>query len=244
MPFMAPRLSLLAGISLAAFLLAVLTAAQFRSQPVNPSNRYARDEVLRRSVQDLEGQRQRLSGTVRQLQAQVQQLEDESARRSSAAQAAKADLDRERVAVGLSALHGPGVSITVHDGRNPNDPTDRSLGWIVHYQDLQDLVNLLWARGAEAVAVNDQRVVPTSSFYYAGVNILVNTASRLTGPYVVSAIGDPPMLSAGLSDPNQLAELKSRSRIYGLDLRWRPVTRVSLRAYDATFILKYAQPVS
>ena len=101
------------------------------------------------------------------------------------------------IKVGLSPLHGPGVTITVHDGRNPNDPTDRSLGWIVHYQDLQDLVNLLWAQGAEAVAVNDQRVVPTTSFFYAGVNILVNTASRLTGPYQVTAIGDPPALEAG-----------------------------------------------
>ena len=241
---MSPRPSLLTSISLAAFLLTFLMATQFRSQPVVPSNRFARDEVLRRSVQDLENQRQRLSAAVRQLQAQVQQLEDDSARRSTAAQASKADLDRERVAVGLSALHGPGVSVTVHDGRNPGDPTDRSLGWIVHYQDLQDLVNLLWAQGAEAVAVNGQRVVPTTSFFYAGVNVLVNTANSLTGPYVVTAIGDPPSLTAGLSDPNQLAELKSRSRVYGLDLTWRRVTRVSVLAYDASFILKYAQPVS
>jgi uncharacterized protein YlxW (UPF0749 family) len=106
------------------------------------------------------------------------------------------------------------------------------------------VVNLLWARGAEAVAVNDQRVVPTTSFYYAGVNILVNTASRLTGPYQVTAIGDPPALEAGLDDPNHLAELKSRSRIYGLDLKWERSTRVSVRGYEATFILRYAQPVS
>ena len=169
---MTPRTSVLASASLAAFLLALMVATQFRSQPVVSSNRFARDQALRQSVADLEGQRQRLSASVHQLQGQVQRLEDQSAQRSSAAQAAKQELDRERVAVGLSPLHGPGVTITVHDGRNPNDPTDRSLGWIVHYQDLQDLVNLLWAQGAEAVAVNDQRVVPTTSFFYAGVNIL------------------------------------------------------------------------
>jgi uncharacterized protein YlxW (UPF0749 family) len=241
---MAPRVSLLASISLAAFLLALLGAAQLRSQAVPPSNRYARDEVLRRSVQDLEAQRQGLSTRVRDLRGRVQQLENESARRSSAAQAAKTELDRKRVTVGLSALHGPGIAVTVHDGRNPNDPTDRSLGWVVHYQDLQDLVNLLWAQGAEAITVNDQRVVPTTSFFYAGVNILVNTASRLTGPYVVTAIGDPPALVAGMTDPNHLGELKSRSRIYGLDLSWQRLSRASVRAYDATFILKYAQPVN
>ncbi|HYM51596.1 MAG TPA: DUF881 domain-containing protein [Candidatus Limnocylindrales bacterium] len=241
---MAPRASVVASISLAAFLLSLLGATQLRSQPVPPSNRFARDQVLRQSVLDLEAQRQRLSAGVRQLQAQVQRLEDDSARRSSAAQAAKIDLDRGRMQVGLSALHGPGITVTIHDGANPNDPNDRSLGWIVHYQDLQDLVNLLWAHGAEAVTVNDQRVTPTTSFFYAGVNILVNTASRLTGPYQVSAIGDPPQLEAGLNDANQLAELKSRSRIYGLDLSWKRVNRVSMRPYDASFLLKYAQPVS
>jgi len=241
---MTPRTSVLASASLAAFLLALMVATQFRSQPVVSSNRFARDQALRQSVADLEGQRQRLSASVHQLQGQVQQLEDQSAQRSSAAQAAKQELDRERVAVGLSPLHGPGVTITVHDGRNPNDPTDRSLGWIVHYQDLQDLVNLLWAQGAEAVAVNDQRVVPTTSFFYAGVNILVNTASRLTGPYQVTAIGDPPALEAGLADSNHLAELKSRSRIYGLDLKWQRATRLTVRSYDAIFILRHAQPVS
>src|SRR5438132_1242686 len=126
---MTPRTSVLASASLAAFLLALMVATQFRSQPVVSSNRFARDQALRQSVADLEAQRQQLQASVRQLQKEVQGLEDESAKRSGAAQAAKQDLDRERVAVGLSALHGPGVTITVHDGRNPNDPNDRSLGW-------------------------------------------------------------------------------------------------------------------
>ena len=93
------------------------------------------------------------------------------------------------------------------------------------------------------VAVNDQRVVPTTSFFYAGVNILVNTASRLTGPYQVTAIGDPPALEAGLADSNHLAELKSRSRIYRLGFSWLRSPRLSLPAFDTTFLVKYAQPL-
>ena len=94
---MTPRTSVLASASLAAFLLALMVATQFRSQPVVSSNRFARDQALRQSVADLEGQRQRLSASVHQLQGQVQRLEDQSAQRSSAAQAAKQELDRERV---------------------------------------------------------------------------------------------------------------------------------------------------
>ena len=132
----------------------------------------------------------------------------------------------------------------MHDGTDPNDPADKSLGWTVHYQDLQDIVNVLWAAGAEGIAVNGQRVVPNTAFHYAGVNILVNNASRLSGPYTVTALGNPSSLGNGLGNPDLLAELKSRNRIYGLGFSWVRSTRLSLPAFDATFLVKYAQPIS
>jgi uncharacterized protein YlxW (UPF0749 family) len=237
-------MTVLASVSLATFLVTALAATQFRSQPLPPSNRLARDEALRQSVNQLEDQNRTLKARVQGLQADVKTGEDESARRSSAAQQVETQLDDERAIAGLTPLHGPGVTVLLHDGADPNDPNDRSLGWTVHYQDLQDIVNLLWASGAEAVAVNGQRIVPTTAFHYAGINILVNNASRLSGPYTVTAVGDPSLLANGLGDPDQLAELKSRNRIYGLGLSWLRSTRLSLPAYDATFLVKYAQPIS
>jgi uncharacterized protein YlxW (UPF0749 family) len=239
----APRIALLASVSLATFLVTGLAATQFRSQPLPASNRLARDEALRRSVTQLEEQNRQLKAKVQGLQADVKVGEEQSARRSSAAQQVKAQLDEQKAIAGLVALHGPGLTITIHDGTDPNDPVDHSLGWAVHYQDLQDLANLLWASGAEAIAVNQQRIVPTSSFYFAGVNILVNNASRLTGPYRVVALGDPSTLQNGLDNPDQLAELKSRNRIYRLGLSWARSTRLSVPSYDATFLVKHAQPL-
>jgi uncharacterized protein YlxW (UPF0749 family) len=237
------RLPLVVSVCLATFVVSVLAAAQFRSQPLPPSNRYARNEALRTSVNDLETENRRLRDRVAALQAAVRQLEDQSAQRSSEAQRVKDLLDSQRTVVGLASLHGPGLTISVHDGKDPNDPADRSLGWIVHYQDLQDIVNLLWAAGAEAITINQQRVVPTTSFFYAGINILINNANRLSSPYVITVLGDPSSLTSGLNDPNQLTELKSRNRSYNLGLSWRRAARLSAPAYDATFVLKYAQPI-
>jgi uncharacterized protein YlxW (UPF0749 family) len=237
-------MTVLASVSLATFLVTALAATQFRSQPLPPSNRVARDEALRQSVNQLEDQNRGLKSRVHDLQAAVKAGEDETARRSSAAQQVKAQLDEQRSIAGLTALHGPGLTVLLHDGSNPNDPGDRSLGWTVHYQDLQDIVNLLWASGAEAIAVNGQRIVPTTAFHYAGVNILVNNGSRLSAPYTLTAIGDPSALANGVADADQLAELKSRNRIYGLGLSWVRSTRLGVPAYDATFLVKYAQPLS
>jgi uncharacterized protein YlxW (UPF0749 family) len=237
-------MTVLASVSLATFLVTALAATQFRSQPLPPSNRVARDEALRQSVNQLEDQNRGLKTRVHDLQGAVKAGEDETARRSSAAQQVKAQLDEQRSIAGLTALHGPGLTVLLHDGSNPNDPGDRSLGWTVHYQDLQDIVNLLWASGAEAIAVNGQRIVPTTAFHYAGVNILVNNGSRLSAPYTLTAIGDPSALANGVADADQLAELKSRNRIYGLGLSWVRSTRLGVPAYDATFLVKYAQPLS
>ena len=236
-------MTVLASVSLATFLVTSLAATQFRSQPLPPSNRLARDEALRQSVNQLEDQNRALKARNQGLQAQVKAGEDESANRSSAVQQVKAQLDDQRVIAGLTALHGPGITITLHDGADPNDPADKSLGWTIHYQDLQDIVNILWASGAEAIAVNGQRVGPNTAFHYAGVNILVNTASRLVGPYTMSVLGNPSNLANGLADPDQLAELKSRNRIYRLGFSWLRSTRLSVPAYDATFLVKYAQPL-
>jgi uncharacterized protein YlxW (UPF0749 family) len=237
-----PRVSLLASVSLATFLVAILAATQFRSQPLPPSNRFARNQALTQSVNELEAQNRRLKSQVQSLQASVKTLEDDSAQRSSNAQQANALLDTQKTVVGLLALHGPGITITLHDGKDPNDPSDHSLGWVAHYQDLQDIVNLLWASGAEAISVNQQRVVPTTSFFYAGVNVLVNNATRLSGPYTITALGDPPSLESGVKDPDQLSELKSRSRIYGLGLSWQRSNSLRVPGYDASFVLRYAQP--
>ena len=236
-------MTVLASVSLATFLVTAAAATQFRSQPLPPSNRLARDEALRQSVNQLEDQNRVLKARVQGLQDQVKAGEDQSANRSSAVQLVKAQLDDQRVIAGLTPLHGPGLTILLHDGSDPNDPSDKSLGWTVHYQDLQDIVNVLWAAGAEAISVNGQRVVPTTAFHYAGVNILVNNASRLSAPYTVTALGNPSSLGGGLGDPDQLAELKSRNRIYGLGFSWLRSTRLSLPAYDATFLVKYAQPL-
>jgi uncharacterized protein YlxW (UPF0749 family) len=238
-----PRITVLASVSLATFLVAGLAATQFRSQPLPPSNRVAREQALRQSVNQLQDQNTALKARVQALEAGVKVGEDESARRSTAAQEVKAQLDEQKTFAGLSALHGPGLTVLLHDGTDPNSSADQSLGWTIHYQDLQDIVNLLWASGAEAIAVNGQRIVPSTAFHYAGVNILVNNASRLSPPYTVIALGDPPALANGVGNPDQLAELKSRSRIYGLGLSWVRSTRLSVPAYDATFLLKYAQPI-
>ena len=94
-------------------------------------------------------------------------------------------------AVGLSEVSGPGLRITLTDapssalgaipGTEPDD-------LVVHQQDLESFINALWAGGAEAMMLQDQRVVNGSAFRCAG-NTLLLEGRVYSPPFVITVIG-------------------------------------------------------
>ncbi len=106
-------------------------------------------------------------------------------------------LARDELAAGTASVSGPGLRLTLRDAPTAQgdveavDPDER-----VQDVDLQVVTNGLWAAGAEAIAVNGQRLTTLTAIRSAGSAILVDLAP-LTGPYVIEAIGDPtPMQTA------------------------------------------------
>lgn len=94
-----------------------------------------------------------------------------------------------RVTAGSIAVAGPGLTLTVQSA----DDEDQ-IGGRVTDTDLQLIVNGLWLAGAEAVAVDGQRLTATSAIRSAGEAITVNFRS-VTEPIVITAIGDPDTLT-------------------------------------------------
>ncbi|MGH9034328.1 MAG: DUF881 domain-containing protein, partial [Acidimicrobiia bacterium] len=66
-----------------------------------------------------------------------------------------------RAQLGLVAVEGPGVTVTLDDSSLEESPSGNLNDLVVHSQDIQAVANALWAAGAEALAVSGQRVVPT-----------------------------------------------------------------------------------
>ena len=102
--------------------------------------------------------------------------------------AAEAREQRLATVTGFGPVTGPGVRVTVDD--NPD-------GTLVRDRDLRPLVNGLWEAGAEAIAVNGNRLTARSAIRNSGIAIRVNNRS-LSPPYVVTAIGDEKTLQADL----------------------------------------------
>jgi len=131
------------------------------------------------------------------LQQEADQLRDEVARQRDAALTDKdaARLRDLEAATGLARVRGDGVEVRVDDAPDAVDAVTGAgkadLGRVLD-RDLQDIANALWSAGAEAIAINDQRLTATSTIRAAGSAILVDFRP-VTGPYIVRAIGPDDM---------------------------------------------------
>ena len=160
-------------------------------------------------------------------------------RRLSATSADDARRLREvQMWAGTTAMSGPGLDIRLSDSRREakTDADRDSLS--VHDVDLQLVVNALWAAGAEAVAVNGQRLVSTSPIRAAGETITVNFRP-LVPPYKVEAIG---------GDKKEFERSAVAQRFkqwvadYGLGFSVRSRSKVVVPAFLGTLQLSSARP--
>jgi uncharacterized protein YlxW (UPF0749 family) len=122
-------------------------------------------------------------------------------------------LDRLGLYAGLSDVSGPGVVVQMTDSPLRRSPTGDPNDLVIHQQDIQAVVNALWAGGAEAMSINGERLTSDSAVRCVGNTLLLH-GSVYAPPYRISAIGDPAALTAMLS----LDPLVQRFQIYVDDL--------------------------
>lgn len=130
-----------------------------------------------------------------------------------------------------SARTGPGVVLTVEDSAPlPTSPgvTDGSVNRVTD-GDLQIAVNGLWAAGAEAIAVNGQRLSATSAIRTAGSAVLVDFRP-LSPPYEITALGDPEELRESVDAGETGQYLSEISTRFGIQLSWSSAEELTVPA--------------
>jgi uncharacterized protein YlxW (UPF0749 family) len=174
-------------------------------------------------------------------QTQVAALQDLSLARSLEGAGLSSSVAQLQQAVGQQAVTGPGVSVVLDDG----PPTDAGPGAVdlarVLDQDLRQAVNGLFAAGAQAVAVNGQRIASLTAIRSAGEAILVGYRP-LTPPYTITAVSDEGSLASRFSAGADAAALRSLAATYGIRFDVTPSGHLTVPA-GADITLRYAHPV-
>jgi len=179
------------------------------------------------------------------MRAEIADLRREIAddeQRAAADQRVTASLATElgmlRAAAGLTALRGPGLAVTITDSRRALRPGEDPNLVLIHYSDVRAVVNMLWAAGAEAVAVNDERIIATTGLSCVGTTILCNTR-RMAPPYRIVAIGNQDtMMAAAQARGGILDQL----RAFEFPVTVTTGTDLPVPAYGGGFVYRYAKP--
>jgi uncharacterized protein YlxW (UPF0749 family) len=180
--------------------------------------------------------------TVKDLQDQVDALTAQVAPGNAAVGRLRAAATKLAPAVGTQAVTGPELSVSLDDAKRkaanlPQGFTADDL--VVHQQDVQNVVNALWAGGAEAMMLQDQRVISTSAVRCVG-NTLILHGRVYSPPYVIRAIGDVSAMRAALNQSPQVTIYRQYVDLVGLGYDVTPKGQGSFPAYAGGVGLLYA----
>ena len=149
---------------------------------------------------------------------------------------------RSGIATGLTAVTGPGLRVSLHDAPT-NRPQPEGIvadDLVVHQQDLEGVINALWAGGAEAMTLKGQRVTTLTAFRCVG-NVLSLHGRVYSPPYTVEVIGDPVALQKALDASPTVRVYQEFVDALGLGYEVRKLDEVTLPAYDGVLTLEHAR---
>lgn len=144
--------------------------------------------------------------------------------------------------VGLGAVRGRALRVTLKDAPLSENPAGVDANMlVVHQQDIQMVVNILWSAGAEAMTIQGQRVISTTAVKCVG-NTIVLHGVPYAPPYVIEAIGDRDAMNEALDSSESVRIYKEYVDAYHLGWSVERVGVVTMPAYPGSVPLAHATP--
>lgn len=200
----------------------------------------------------------RLVDLVRQAQASVNRLNSQRealitridathGRSSDTALAAMLKRAAELAAqADMNAVHGPGLVVTLNDaqrdanGRFPRDASPDDL--VVHQQDIDAVFNAMWSAGAEAIQMQDQRIIASSVVRCVGNTLLLN-GRTYSPPYTIAAVGNPAAMQTALAAAPLVTLYKQYVVRFGLGYHEEAKADVQMVGHSEPVRMHFAQPL-
>ena len=160
-------------------------------------------------------------------------------RKKGADKVADHGLERERLLAGTTEVEGVGIEIVLDDSTISKKANENPNLYIIHDEDLLRVLNELRAAGAEAISLNDQRIVAMSEVRCAGPTVSVNNV-RSAPPYVIKAIGASKTLISALRLRGGVVET---FEFWGIQVKIKAAEKVRIPALKAPRNFEYAKIV-
>ena len=200
------------------FLLGFMISVQVRTaqENVKTSTQYQRIEKLSDMLLRTEQERD-------ELKAEIVRLKEDGNLR-------KEFPERINFLAGTTAVKGPGVVVSIEDSKKIISNSDNTNLYIIHDEDILKVINELRAAGAEAISLNDQRLISTS----------VNN-TRVAAPFIIKAIGNAKSMEDAIKMRGGVAETLS---VWGIQVDIKKDNNIVIPAYKGATEFKYVTAIS
>jgi len=215
--------------------LSFLIIMLFKTHGVSASQKTLQETIVPSLIQ-LEQENQQVSADNEKLQLELEKY----AQGQSASTLDNQQLQEAKMNAGLIAVAGPGLQITLDDSKRAAIGQEDPKLCVIHEEYIREIFNALWNGGAEAIAVNGQRVTTNTEVVCSGSYIQIN-GTRQMPPYVIEAIGDTKTLSAALKFYGwfKLGDMQQQN---GITRKLKVMSKVVIPAGNMRHY-EYAEPV-
>lgn len=179
---------------------------------------------------------------LQEAQGTLEETRNEASKNTEGSEEKEEALKKNNILIGLTDVTGEGVTITLKDNTSISSGslsiTDDVSNYLVHNSDLISVVNELKNAGAEAISINDQRIVINTAINCAGNVITVND-QKISSPFVIKAIGNSSYMYSALTRPGGIIESFNSYLITSV----KESNNITIKKYTGVISSKYMKNV-
>ena len=221
------------------FILAMAITLQIRTMSGQDSNvsQLIRNSELKDSLLQSEEKYSFMEEELDKSNKELEKIRTSVTNYDTTSQEKTTQLKKDNMLLGLTDVTGEGVIITAKDGQ-VNKATDSISDYLVHDADLRAIVSELCNAGAEAISINDQRIVNSTCIVCAG-NVISINGEKVTSPFVIKAIGNQERLY-GINRPGgYLQFMKDYTSV-----ELKKANNIEIKKYSGALNFKYAKSLN
>ncbi len=230
-------------MGIAILIVTFLITIQFKSVTMNNQQNKQQNLRVDELLGELKKEREQNEDLTKQLEAyknDFDQFLSDSEMDGDYSKFLTSQLRRAEIMAGFVDVEGPGITITLNDIDNRKAGGNlTSSETLIHDEDIRRVINELCAAGAEAICVNDSRIISTSAVRCVGPTILVND-TKMAPPYVIKAIGKPDQLAAAM---NLNGGVIDNMKVWGFTISINQYKKITIPKYSGTVNFQSATAV-
>lgn len=225
-------------ITLVCIVIGIMIVMQYKSvAQLGGSVSNTRAQELVGQVSQLQKEKESLTSKASELENKVNEYENQAAQDNRIVENLRKSTQEAKVLAGQTDVQGPGIIITLDhaplEGEEYFDP------FLIYPEYLLLLLNELNSTGAEAIAINNQRIVSTSEVRLAGNHIVIN-GQKFSSPFTFQIIGDAQTLESAIQLRGGIVELLNS--VY-IEVNIKREDNIIIPKYEGVINYEYAKPV-